>query len=139
MFTPTCFDISVSSTGSFRNLCLAKLHKVHICALACCNRRNTKMHCTHISTQQYYYQTQRSQQSQLLLMRLLCADIMAALRIVILLDYKQSSSSLTVTKKVFHSEARAVCRQQTVRHASCRYNIRGDVIISRSTTHGSRC
>jgi len=25
MFTPTCFDISVSSSGSFKKLCLAKL------------------------------------------------------------------------------------------------------------------
>ena len=27
IFTPTCFDISVSSLGSFKNLCLAKLRK----------------------------------------------------------------------------------------------------------------
>ena len=27
MFTPPCFDISVSSSGSFKTLCLAKLHK----------------------------------------------------------------------------------------------------------------
>jgi hypothetical protein len=27
MFTPTCFDISVSSAGSLKNLCLAKLCK----------------------------------------------------------------------------------------------------------------
>jgi hypothetical protein len=27
MFTSTCFDISMSSSGSFKNLCLVKLHK----------------------------------------------------------------------------------------------------------------
>jgi len=27
MFTPTCFDISVLSSGSFKNLCLSKLLK----------------------------------------------------------------------------------------------------------------
>jgi hypothetical protein len=26
MFTPRCFDISMSSSGRFRTLCLAKLH-----------------------------------------------------------------------------------------------------------------
>ena len=28
MFTPACFDISVSSSGSFKNVCLSKLHKL---------------------------------------------------------------------------------------------------------------
>jgi len=50
MFTATCFDISLSSSGSFKNLCLAKLHKLHICATACCNKSNTNMHCTYINT-----------------------------------------------------------------------------------------
>ena len=45
-----------------------------------------------------------------------------------------TSSSLTVIHEVSHSDARAVRPQQTVRHASCRHNIRGDVTISCSTT-----